>query len=95
MGVSIEKIGKVELERTGENKMTDKYHVRFTGSDAPDHTDEHERDVNGRKIGCPNCKQNAFAFFRNGEYRCAICLNHARELKDKHIRNGYFKTSRD
>lgn len=94
MTVEITQVDTVELERAGDNVQTDVYEVVFTGDDAADHEDETTKRVNGMQIGCPSCKENAFAFFSDDTYTCSICRDHEGELEDKHItKRGIFSKS--
>lgn len=90
MGRTIEKIGTIEFERLSDTRTTDKYKIEFTGDDAPEPNEQYERCVNGRKIGCPDCKENTFAFFRGDEYHCSICL-YSNDLSDDDIVRGILK----
>lgn len=93
MAIEIEKVGSVELERTGENVETDKYHIRYTGEDAPDHTSVEEKDVNGRTIGCSRCNVNTFAYFKGDEYICSVCQEVKSEIDETDLKLGFLKKS--
>lgn len=93
MAIEIEKEKTVELERKGENVQTDVYKVKYTEGDAPDGKQVEEKLTNGMTIGCPKCNLNTFAFFKDDEYTCAICLEHSSEITDNSINRGFLKES--
>ena len=93
MAITHEKIDTRTLERTGSDVYTDVYNIRFTKEDAPKQTNVEEKEVNGRTIGCPNCNTNTFAFFKNNQYICSVCLDHSAELTESDLKKGFYKDS--
>lgn len=90
MGITIEKTGTIELKHLSDTKTTDVYRVQFTGEDAPPNTKAYEQHANGMTIGCPSCKENTFAFFRDGDYHCLIC-SYSDSFTETDITQGYVK----